>query len=195
MTLAKENDLWKLDVYTENLDSFAKDHPHYQNPCVDSSLTLYNIFADKAAKKESLQINFNSSRIIANELSSVNEYGEDKHYFQFMAKPENSGDYEHRIYYGYDCLVGFASKSTRRGYVCPSMIIEIKDGKRVDTGQILLRLLRTRCASPEIHGIIYDTIADVVLIAKGASFLTSLHKKSRYTICHLPFKYDEAMKE
>lgn len=192
--LAKDNNLQGLDVYTENLEDFEKGHSHYQNPWVDSSSSLFTLLSDKATKKEALRINFNSSLIIANEESNIHGFENDKNFFHFLANSENSGDYEHRTYYGYDCLVGYASKYTKRGYVCPSMIVEIKDGKRVDTGQRLLRLLRTRCVSPEIHGIIYDTLNNTVFIVKG-TFLASMHKKLRYTICHLPFKYDEAMKQ
>lgn len=184
-----------LEIYLENLDAFPQDHCHYKNIAIESTFSLYNILADKATKKESLEIYFNSALIVANEESAIHGYGTDKNYFYFLANPANSGDYESRIYYGYDCLVGYASKNSKRGYICPSMIIELReDGKRVDTGQRLLRLLRTRCVNPEIHAIIYDTHADSIYLIKK-SFLASMTKKNRYTLCNLPFRYDDAIKE
>jgi len=195
-TLFNDSIIRGLDLYIENPDTFAQDHSHYLNPIVDSTNLLYNILADRASRNEALHINFNLSLKIANEESTMNGYGNDKHCFHFwLINAENYGEYEHRLYYGYDCLVAIAIKNCKRGYICPSMIIEItEDGRRVDTGQRLLRLLRTRCVRPEIHAIIYDIHQNSVFFVKKM-FLSTLHKKSRYTICHLPFKYDTVIKE
>ena len=98
-----------------------------------------------------------------------------------------------KTYYGYDCLVAIGSKSTKRGYICPSMIVETgEDGKSRDTGQRLLRLLRTRCVRPQIHAIIYYVEENVIkCVRKG--FMQYMNQ-SRYTVCHMPFKYDDAVK-
>jgi len=183
----------------EELSTFSSDHMHYRNLPFKSAETTYQMLVDKDSKKENLELYFNSSLIVAkSEFSQTDFYKTnvtpETNYVCFVTNDENSGEYEGRTYYGYDCLVAIGSKSTKRGYICPSIIIETgEDGKSRDTGQRLHRLLRTRCVRPQIHAIIYYVEANVIKIVKKG-FMQYMNQ-SRYTACHLPFKYDDAVKK
>lgn len=181
------------------MNNFDVEHLHYQNPKLHSAVSTYEFIADLAAKNENLIMFFNSSAIVAKHEFCLNSYDDksknlDTNNIYYVTDQDNCGDYEGRTYYGYDCLVAIASKSTRRGYICPSMIIETDgDGRaRRDTGQRLLRLLRTRCARPQIHAIIYFVAENVIKLVK-TGFMQCMNK-SRYTLCHLPFNYDDGLR-
>jgi len=180
-----------MEGLKEELNDFSVEHLHYRNPLIQSAAAAFDLIMNKASRRENLEIFFNSSTIIARLEFSPD--GHDGNTICYMTNEENCGEYEGRTYYGYDCLVAIASKSTGRGYLCPSMIVEtLEDGRRQDTGQRLLRLLRTRCAKPEIHAIVYFINENEIKIIRNG-FMTDMNK-SKYTICHLPFKYDDSVK-
>lgn len=121
----------------EDLSNFSSEHMHHRNPSFESAESTFELIMNKANKKENLDLFFNSSLIVAkpefsqNDFYQMNLAPENDSTF-FITDEENCGEYEGRQYYGYDCLVAFASKSTGHGYICPSMIIETdKNGKKV----------------------------------------------------------------
>ena len=157
----------EVDGLTDELKDFSVEHLHYQNTLIQSGAAAFDLIMNKAIKNETLELHFNSSTIKAK--LEFNPEKNDSNTIVYVANEENCGEYEGRVYYGYDVLVAIAFKSTGRGYFCPSMIIEtLDDGKRRDTGQRLLRLLRTRCVKPEIHAIIYFSKENEIrMIKKG----------------------------
>jgi len=188
----------EIEDLKEDLSNFSSDHMHYQNPSFKSAESTYEFLLNKDCKKEKLELFFNSSMIVAKSEFSQHDFYKtnvtpESNYICFVTNEEKSGEYEGRTCYGYDCLVAIGSKTTKRGYICPSMIIEKgEDGKSRDTGQRLLRILRTRCVRPQIHAVIHYVEENVIKIVKRG-FMQYMNQ-SRYTACHLPFSYDDSVK-
>jgi len=65
--------------------------------------------------------------------------------------------------FGYDVYWGYSATSKSEGYICPAMICK-KDG--TPTGNVLKRILRTRCNGPRLWMVLYNVGDDQIYIVK-----------------------------
>ena len=179
----------------EDVSKFGVDHPHNNNKIVfKSSLDTY-LFLDGLARVvgSTHDVYFNNGiSVMRKELMDTQWSKSKSGLFSFECVPGSHGDFESETYYGYDVFMGYSSKSTKRGYICPSVIVHLDaNGISTDTGSRLLRILRTRCSKPEIHALVYSVVTDKVEVVKKC-FLQDMMFK--YTVWHLPFEYDATIK-
>ena len=72
------------------------------------------------------------------------------------SKEETKTKWREKLF-GYDVYWGYNATVKQQGYICPAMICNVDDGS--STGLVLKRILRTRCAKPQLWMVIY-CIAD-----------------------------------
>ena len=171
---------------------FDENHPHYKNEIFKSSTDVYNYLSALQASKNVAKMYFNScSEPIIMEEDAYKKSDSALCSAYFTAVKDKEGDYEKRVYYSYVNLVGFVSKITKKGFLCPSIIVETDmNGQLIDTGERVIRLWRTRCVTAEVWGLIYRISDEKFFLVK--QFVRSM--RNRFTAIHLPFEYDKTIK-
>lgn len=112
----------------------------------------------------------------------------------FECVPGKQGSFDSREYYGYDSMVGYMSRQTRRGYICPSIVVRVdSDGIHKDTGIRMLCFLRTRCNRPRYDAIAYSLVTEKV--EKIAKVFSNHLSGNLYTAWHKPFDYNNVIKK
>jgi len=112
----------------------------------------------------------------------------------FECLPGKQGCFDNREYYGYDTMVGFCSPMKRKGYICPSIVVSADfNGVHKDTGMRALCFLRTRCIRPRFDAIMYSVITGKV--EKLVNVFGQHLNGNLYTAWHVPFEFDNGIKE
>lgn len=76
----------------------------------------------------------------------------------------------------------------RLGWMCPGIIMEIlPNEKHIDTGLILLMLLRTLCAKSEVHAIMYCRRSSKII--KCTKFLKEMGL-NKYCLTHIDYDHE-----
>jgi len=112
----------------------------------------------------------------------------------FESIPGQEGDFEHRIFYGYDIFAGYLHTQKEVGFVCPSVIVNVdEDGRHEDSGKRLLMILRTRCIKPVYHALIYSHVTGTFQLYDNGNFFVC-KSTNFYTAWHVPFDFDNIIK-
>jgi len=176
----------------EDTLNIENGHPHRDNrPIFTSAQDTFNFLHDLGSSNRSHVFNFNNGQTHMREECVDSEFRQlaRKGTKMFECIPSQEGDFERRIFYGYDIFVGYANTRTNMGFICPSVIVNINEnGGHEDSGKRLLMILRTRCINPEYHALIYSHMTGKIELLDKGNFFS---KTSRYyTAWHLAFDFD-----
>jgi len=183
-------------VIMEDVKLFDEKHPHYGNGPVFTSSNDTHHFLVSMISKQGIEansthaFNFNGKEIFFTQEKSEGHRSNGT--FAFECVKGKFGYFDDRIYYGYDKLIGYTSNFTKKGYICPSMVVQIEaNGEHRDSGLRILAIMRTRCSAPVYHALVYSAITEKFELLRH--FINRFNRGNMYTVWHVPFTYDGAI--
>jgi len=190
--LGEGNHIQRIELI-EPAENFDSQHPHYSNPVFKSGKDVFDFLLEVERTEETVVVHFNNrdnpmkihAQPSGDRLKRRNP--------SFICAQGCNGDYEGRIYYSYLNIAGYCSRQKSEGYICPSIVVEVDENGRVfDTGDRIVRLWLTRCATEALWALVYNVQRESFLPVVKSMFA---YMKNRFTVIHLPFEYDATIRK